>query len=251
MTVWQNSSSPISLDKNQIHLWRAHLDLPAIVVNELTNLLSADEIERANKFCFPEHKRRFIVARSILRQLLSNYLHLNPKDLEFAYSNLGKPSIIQSNKISFLQFNLSHSQEYALFGFSNYHLIGVDLEYLRTMSDASKIAERFFSPREFNLISNLPLEQQSQLFFKLWTAKEAYLKAVGTGLSGSLASVDIGLDQNHQTSLLAINGDPMTAQNWSIHSCFPAPNYVATIAINTKITAQQIHFWNWEQNNFS
>ncbi len=244
-TNWQDPLQPPILANNQVHVWRANLDLPTAEINQLATLLSTDEIARANKFRFPEHKRRFIATRGILRQLLGNYLQISAKILKFEYSDRGKPRLAASISDSSLEFNVSHSQEYALYGFTHHNQIGVDLEYLRDMKDAAKIAERFFSPRESQLIASLNSEQQQRIFFKLWTAKEAYLKAIGTGLTGSLDGVDISLDQAGYPSLLAINGNITAAASWSMHHCIPAINYVASVAIKTNIIKQQINFWNW------
>ncbi len=246
MTIWHSPLCQPVLDEHQVHIWRANLDLPAAEVVPLATCLSIDEIDRGSKFRFPEHKRRFIVARGILRQLLSNYLNISPKSVKFDYGDRGKPQILQSNTVHPLQFNISHSQEYALFGFTIDSLIGVDIEYLREMPDAAKIAQRFFSPREFDLIKNLAIEEQSKLFLKIWTAKEAYLKAIGTGLSGSLASINIDFEEYSRDALsFAINGNTTAKNNWSIYSCIPAADYVGTIAIETEISKEQIDFWNW------
>jgi 4'-phosphopantetheinyl transferase len=189
--------------------------------------LSPDEIARANKFRFVQHKSKFIAARGILRQLLGNYLKVSPRSLTFTYSDRGKPQL--ETDIS-LQFNISHSQDYALFGFTLNHLIGVDIEYRRSMPDALKIAQRFFSPREYKLLEEVAIEQQSKLFFQLWTAKEAYLKGTGSGLSGSLSSVEICLDQCESPYLSTLKQDKII--NWSLYSCTPATDYSAAIAIN-------------------
>lgn len=247
-TVWQHPSYQPQLNDNRVHVWRANLDLPTAEINQLATFLSTDEIARANKFRFPKHQKRFIAARGILRKLLGNYLQISADNLEFAYSDRGKPRLAASMSDSSLQFNISHSHEYALYGFTHHHPIGVDLEYLREMKDAAKMAERFFSPTEFKLLASLTSEQQQRVFFKLWTAKEAYLKAIGTGLADSLASVDISLDRAECPSLIAIKGNVAAAASWSMYSCIPAINYVATVAIETKITEQQIDFWHWHQD---
>ena len=247
MTIWQNPLRQPALDKHQVHIWRANLDLPTAEVDHLTTFLSTDELHRASKFRFPEHKRRFIVARGILRELLSHYLDISPESVQFNYSDRGKPQLLKPSTECPLQFNISHSQEYALFGFTTSNLIGVDIEYLREMPDSVKIAQRFFSPREFDLIKNLAIKEQSQGFFKLWTAKEAYLKAIGTGLSGSLAGVEIDFAEDSSSNLLlTINGDTMARNNWCIYSCLPATNYAGAIAVETQINKKQIDFWSWD-----
>lgn len=245
--MWKIPENQLSLTNNQVHVWRAKLDLSAHEIARLETLLSEDEKSRANRFRFPQHKRRFIAARAILREILANYLQINSDALRFEYSDRGKPRLAKSMEASSWQFNVSHSQELALYGFTCHKRIGVDVEYLRSMDDAAKIAERFFSAQESQLIANLSGEQQKQVFFQLWTAKEAYLKAIGEGLAGSLAGVDIDidLDQAKSLALLSIKEDVQAAASWLMYPCVPETNYIATVAIESKTEKQQIDFWNW------
>jgi 4'-phosphopantetheinyl transferase len=242
-SIWQTPAQLPTLRDNQVHIWRANLGLSTPEIEQLTTLLSTDEIARANKFRFVQHRSKFIAARGILRQLLGNYLKASPRSLTFAYSDRGKPQL--ATDIS-LQFNLSHSQEYALFGFTLNHLIGVDIEYQRAMPDALKIAQRFFSAREYRMLEAVTIEQQSKLFFQLWTAKEAYLKATGTGLAASLTSVEIALDRSESLYLSTLKKDKII--NWSLYSCTPATNYIAAIAINARVAAQNVDYWHWSNN---
>lgn len=237
-SIWQTPAQPPTLTDSQVHIWRANLELSTPEIEQLTTLLSTDEIARANRFRFVQHKSKFIAARGILRQLLGNYLKVSPRSLTFTYSDRGKPQL--ATDIS-LQFNLSHSEKYALFGFALNHLIGVDIEHQRAMPDALKIAQRFFSAKEYKMLAAVPLEQQPKLFFQLWTAKEAYLKATGTGLSGSLSSVEICLDQCESPYLSTLKQDKII--NWSLYSCTPATDYSAAIAINAQISAQDVNYW--------
>ena len=245
---WQYPPTNLpTLDKNRVHLWRAKLDLSDPELDRLATVLSPDEVARANRFRFPRHRRRFIVARGILRRLLANYLDIEPKDLEFFYGDRGKP-LLELEQLYPLQFNLSHSQEYVLYGFTYNCLIGVDLEYLREMSDLIKIARRFFSHREYKLLVEESEEARLKLFFQLWTAKEAYLKAIGTGITDSLGDVDIDIDEVFSPRLLAIKGDEVAAAKWSLYSCVPAPDYIASVAIKTT-SLTKIDFWHWHQIN--
>lgn len=248
MTIWQNPINLPELAVNRVHIWRASLDLPGEEIEKLISLLSEDELTRANKFRFLEHKNSFIAARGILRLLLGHYLTIEPQDLKFDYGDRGKPRLRETKSPKSLQFNISHSQKYALFGFVCDRSIGVDLEYLREMKDAVKIARRFFSDREFELISSLDVSQQSRIFFQLWTAKEAYLKAIGVGLAGSLANIEINLDRVGNAQILAIDDDDLQAKDWLMYSCVPQKDYTAAIAIHTPLAESQIDFWNWSPN---
>ena len=176
---------------------------------------------------------------------MGNYLSINPDQIQFEYSDRGKPQLSNSNPDYTLQFNISHSQENALYGFTYHHQIGVDLEYIREMPDALKIAQRFFSPREYKLLKESPIKEQRLLFFKLWTAKEAYLKAVGTGLADSLSEVEIKLNSDLSPQLQTIKGSPETIANWSLYPCPTAIDYVGAIAISPPKLPQQINFWHW------
>ena len=242
---WQHPKNLPTLDRDRVHVWRARLDLIDSEVARLTSILSPDEVARANRFRFARHRRRFIVARGILRQLLGNYLDIEPKDLQFDYGDRGKP-LLKLDRTEPLQFNLSHSHEYALYGFTYDCLIGVDLEYLRK-SDFMKIARRFFSDGEYELLMKASEDERAKLFFQLWTAKEAYLKAIGTGIADSLADVNLAIVEVLSPRLLAIKGDKLAAAKWSLCSCIPATGYIASIAIKTTPLVP-IDFWHWHQN---
>ena len=245
--IWQHPTNLPTLDKDRVHVWRARLNLSDFEIARLATVLSPDEIARADRFRFARHRRRFIVARGILRQLLGNYLDIEPKDLQFDYGDRGKPYLKDVDELISLQFNLSHSQEYALYGFTYHHLVGVDLEYLREMPDLIKIARRFFSNREYELLMRANEEARLKLFFQLWTAKEAYLKAIGTGIADSLADVELAIDKFLSPRLSTIGGDELAAAKWMLCSCIPATDYVASVAIKTTLFVP-IDFWHWHQN---
>ena len=242
-TDWQYAYQIPILKNGQVHVWRVHLDLPTKQIECLRESLSSDEIARAEKFRFPRHRRRFIAARATLRQLLGNYLQVSPSKVVFDYGDRGKPFLAGSLRDSRLQFNVSHSQEYALLGFTLNRLIGVDIEHLRPMPDAEQIARRFFTATELGLIQNATAKNKR--FFQLWTAKEAYLKAIGTGLSGMLDNVEVTLEPTQVLRFLTLEQD-RTAANWSLFCCTPATNYLAAIAVETPLSSPQIDFWHWD-----
>ena len=239
--MWQIPEGNLSIQTDIVHVWRANLDLPLNEIAKLETILSDDEKLRANRFRFPQHRRRFIAARGILRQLLASYLDVASHCLKFEYSSRGKPRLMDN----ILEFNISHSQELALYGITCYPKIGIDLEYLREIDDLQKIAQRFFSPKESEFITCLRDNEQRQAFFQLWTAKEAYLKATGEGLTGSLDGVEISITAEPSVTLTSIKGDIQAAANWLMSSFVPATDYIATVAIETTNRSQQIEFWSW------
>lgn len=203
------------ISNDEVHLYFISLDLSTDRLEKLASFLSEDEIIRANRYHFPAHKRRFLVARGCLREILGSYLAINPEKVEFIYSERGKPSI----KAPF-QFNISHSHEMALCGLTLTGRIGVDLEKMRAMKDLQSLTKRFFCAREHKLIEKSG--EKEKLFFQLWTAKEAYLKALGTGISGGLDRVEVGLD-------------PLKLENvageWQLWTTEIGDNYRATVVI--------------------
>ncbi len=227
----------LELSENNVHIWSTNLKLGSSKIEKLSTILSSDEKDRANKFYFERDKNRFIIARGTLRKILSRYLNIEPKKLQFTYSERGKPYLPDTS----ILFNLSHSQDLALYAITQVNLIGIDLEYIRPMNDAENLTKRFFSPQEYNLISQLPPQKQQETFFKLWTCKEAYLKATGDGLAGGLEKVEICLTPEKPVEFFSINQDIKEASRWYLHQFIPQPNYIAAVAVAGK--NQNLSFW--------
>ncbi len=218
-------SHRFSLSAGELHVWSANLDLDLGRLNVLKELLSDDEQARAGRFRFWRDQRRFIAGRGILRQLISRYFHIHPRSIEFHYSEFGKPFVLDGD----LGFNLAHSQDSILYGFCLSKDIGVDLEYLRPIEDVTSIASRYFSPAETRAILGVPVEQQNELFLSYWTLKEAYIKAIGQGLSYPLDAFEVSIPDLLEPRLLEIHGDD-SSSIWSLFSLRPEANYVAAVA---------------------
>ncbi len=217
-----------SLDDNPVDIWQAELSRSPLELEELNTILAPEERLRADKFKLEIHRNRFISARGILRQILSLYVDIAPDKIEFIYSDRGKPSLV--NNLLNIQFNVSHSENIAVYAVTKNRIIGIDIEYLNEKHDCLNIAQRFFSVREFEAINQLTGKARSRLFFQLWTAKEAYLKATGEGLSGSLDKVEINSDRGR--SIYAIDGK--NNFNWQLKQLDLAEDYLATVAVEIK-----------------
>ena len=220
---WLPAPKELDLLLNDVHIWRINLNSDELQLQSFRETLSSDEIARAERFYFPEHRQRFMAGRGTLRTILGQYLDIAPKQVEFEYQPRGKPLLAAKFADQGLLFNLSHSQDLALLGVSCQHQIGVDLEYIRTMSDLEGLAKRFFSAREYEYLRLLSPAQQQQIFFRYWTCKEAYLKATGDGLV-QLEEIEIDLTPN-QPSKLLVSGD------WSLRELTPADNFAAAVVV--------------------
>ncbi len=213
---WQLPPKQLLANKNEVHIWRATLDCPLEEVERLAPILSADERRRAERFHFEQDRQRFIVARGLLRTILANYLGIPAARLEFDYGHHGKPAI----KDTQLRFNLSHSKSLALYAITRDRELGIDLEFIRPMTEAEQIAQRYFSPQENAVFQALSPEQKPAGFFYHWTRKEAYLKAVGDGIAAGNDDFD---------EMVATDG--ARPNRWFLRSFVPAANYQATVAV--------------------
>ncbi|MEB3220232.1 MAG: 4'-phosphopantetheinyl transferase superfamily protein [Nostocales cyanobacterium 94392] len=220
--MWLKVPTDIKLLANEVHVWRASLDEVKPSLEYLTQMLSEDELVRAKRFHFEQHQQRFIAGRGILRSILGRYLDVEPSKIQFGYEPRGKPFLDQSYHTN-LGFNLSHSQDFALYAVSLSDSIGVDLEWINSITDVLSLAKKFFSLSEFTKIKSATPHQQQQLFFRYWTCKEAYLKATGTGLK-DLHKVEISLTPE-QPARLNVPGE------WSLVEIEPFVNCAAAIAI--------------------
>ena len=162
---------------------------------EYYGLLSPDECDRAARLLNLQHQTDFIAARGMLRSTLAEYTHCSPQALRFEYGNYGKPRLADYPN---LHFNLAHSNGRALIVVSETAVVGVDLEKVRLVPKLLSLAKRFFKASEYGAIVALPESLQPEQFFAYWTCKEAYLKAVGIGLS-QISNLELHLDDSSVT----------------------------------------------------
>jgi 4'-phosphopantetheinyl transferase len=239
---WCFAPALISFEKDEVHVWRASLDVEMSRLKILRSTLSADEQAKAGRFYFQTDRDRFIVARGLLRTILGRYLGLKPSQLQFSYSPYGKPALASEFSVAGLRFNLSYSDELALYAITHGREIGIDIERIRPELAQEGIAERFFSPREVVALRNLPADVQPEAFFTCWTRKEAYAKARGPGLELPLDQFDVSLTPGQPASLLCEPGEPF---HWSIRELFARPGYVAAIAVEGN--EWQLRCWQWPE----
>ncbi len=232
-----------SLALDTIHLWKTDLDVTPPELSSLEQTLDPGERERGNRFRFPRHRRRFVAARGVLRDVLSTYVALAPEDLQFSYSEAGKPELAAEQNPDGVRFNLSHAHELALIAISRGAPVGVDLEHRRDLDDVFGLAQRHFSPIELAELSALPRELWEAGFFACWTRKEAYVKATGEGLSTALDRFAVSVSPHEPPQLLHVDGDPERARGWRLMDVSPAPDYVATLAVQREDWQLVTHHW--------
>lgn len=230
----------LTLTLNEVHIWPASLKENKNNLFYFYSLLSKDEKERANSFKFSKDQNYFIIARGILRCLLSLYLGQAPEKLQFIYGPWGKPYISQEN---LLNFNISHSGEYALYAFTPHYAIGVDLEYIDYTLKLDEIAPQIFSIPELNDWKHMGFKDQVNTFFARWVAKEAFLKALGKGWCEDEEKIafEIRNDLKNQ------NLNEKIARERTNFFCF---NYIPGYASALFIDGAFLHpfYHSWDQN---
>jgi 4'-phosphopantetheinyl transferase len=218
-------------DDADVHLWRASLDTAAVAhVALLESTLSSDERERAERYRFARDRVRYVVARGTLRAILGRYLGLAPAHLRFVYGPQGKPALALEHGRG-ISFNLSHAGDVALYAVTHGRRVGVDIEQVAPDVAGSTVPEHTFSPREVATLRALPLHEQTGAFFRCWTRKEAYVKALGAGFSLDLTSFDVSLAPGDIPALLATRPDPTEAAHWSLYDVDVGSGYTAALAV--------------------
>jgi 4'-phosphopantetheinyl transferase len=198
-----------------------------LVVAGLERVLSREELERASRFRFPQLTSAYVITHGVLRLLLARYLDRDPAGISFVQGVQGKPALSKAPPV---EFNLTHSEGMAAVAVTIGCPLGVDLEHLRPLPDMEEIAGRYFCPEEAAELLSLAPGEREQAFFRCWTRKEAYIKAVGDGLSCPLDSFQVTIQADMPARLVHIAGDRVAAARWTLHDLSLAPDYIAALA---------------------
>ncbi|MGK7908948.1 MAG: 4'-phosphopantetheinyl transferase superfamily protein [Synechococcus sp.] len=216
------------------------LDCNLQIIVHLKKFLNQMEQQKVERFYFTRDRNSYVVARGLLRLILGLYLDESPANVKFDYGAQGKPALAEQH-ISSIKFNLSHSKNIALFAFSCNRDLGVDVEYHRYLSDWHGIAKHFFAPSEQSALNKIPPEHQQHAFFDCWTRKEAFIKALGGGLSIPLDQFEVSLAPNQPASLLSVEGKTENSKRWSMVGLDTQSDYSAALVVEGP--PPKIHTW--------
>lgn len=216
--------------EGEVHVSAFALDVAAEIVAAAAELLTSEERRRADQFRLPGLRERYIIGRAAMRRMVAEQLGVAARELCFTLSPRGKPSLPGAG----LHFNLAHSGGLAVLAVTRAGEVGVDVERIRPMPDALDLAARFFSPRELAALRAVPPAGRDAAFFRLWTRKEAWLKATGDGIAESLAKIEVEFRPEENCRVLAIGGDAVVAAEWCLQPLEPAAGYVGALAIRRR-----------------
>ncbi len=236
---WTEPPSALSIAGDEIHVWLAHLPSAQASLARLRSTLSNEESSRAEKFRFIEHRERWEMTRGVLRLLLASYIDAPASEIAFQYGAQGKPGL-KIPASSNLHFNTSHAGDYAAFAFTRVGEVGVDIECVRDeMPGRDDIVRRYFAPGEQRQWFALPEPARARAFFKLWTRKEAFVKARGTGLFSGLETFEVSLDAPR---VVRSDTDASEVSSW-MAELPPVPGYEGAVVV--RATSCVARFWKW------
>lgn len=205
-------------ERGEVHVWRVSLEEAASQFEGLRLSLTLDELTRAERFHFPEDRKKFILARGMLKKILGRYLETAPEEIVLGCGPYGRPEL--ANRA--LRFNVSHSHGFALFALAPEREIGVDIEYINSDLPIGDIAEQVFPELEVVILGMLPEEMREKVFFTFWTRREALLKARGTGFACG------------REALRKLSWEFQDNAPWSVKDLDVGPGYAAALAARGK-----------------
>ncbi|HXI23056.1 MAG TPA: 4'-phosphopantetheinyl transferase superfamily protein [Pyrinomonadaceae bacterium] len=241
--LWHPAPEHPVIDHEAVHVWRADLNQEWELVRRLWTGLAPYEQKKANRFYLKSDRIHFIVARGALRDILSHYLDISPRNIEFSYGPFGKPDLLDRSAGNHLRFNVSHSNGIAVYAIARNREIGVDLELIREEAASLDIADRFFSPLEVLALREIPRELQSVAFFNCWTHKEAYVKARGEGIPYGLGRFTVSLAPGEPVAFRSSEERPEDMGNWLLMELPVVQGYASALVVRRPVSG--VNFWRW------
>lgn len=220
-----------ALPGGEVHVWIANVNVPAPLAARLEDTLSHDERSQAGRFVFEHHRRRYSAAHGILRDILARYVAKEPREIVFSLNAFGKPFLPEGDENRRLFFNMSHAGDLVVVALARDRLIGVDVEFIRPVPEIDAIAEYNFAPQERALIVNSSASDREPLFFTCWTRKEAYIKAVGKGLSLPLDSFDVSVPPGASGRSIEPTKDSPGVAGWWLSDLIVPPGYKGAVVV--------------------
>jgi len=227
LKLWQKTPDTLSLSKDHIDIWLCDLKQLSGDINIFFFFFSEDERQRADKLKVEDKKQQYIITRGALRQRLGLLTNIDPKDFVFEYLEHGKPIFNNDARFTDITFNISHSHDLALIAIAQKQSIGIDIEKINHESKHDQLVARFFSKAEQAEFQTIQEANRAKAFCACWTRKEAFIKAVGDGVSYGLDKFDVAVDPENQTP--DINLHKPSEETWSAINLPINDEYMASL----------------------
>lgn len=224
--------------QTEVHVWFCQ---PLLIkdqskLSEYKSVLSKQEIERYDRFYFEKDRHSYLVSHALLRQSLSKYTDVHASQWQFSNNEHGKPQLVSSSAVPDICFNLTHTAGLSACVVSLKRTCGIDAENIHRKNDLKSVAQRMFADEE---IARLEDNSINQSFYYFWTLREAYVKAMGTGLAGSSKEFYFDIDkrdlsvQLHQKNTSYNNGE-----SWHFRLYEPTPEHVLAVGFQSQDEVQ-------------
>jgi 4'-phosphopantetheinyl transferase len=229
--AWPPATGATTLSDDGLDVWALSLDAHQAHSDKLAAILSSAERDRAAEYGLDAPRQRFIVTRAALRMLLGQYLGWPASDIELDHDPHGKPRLAAGSMARDLRFNVAHSANLALIAVTRGSEVGVDAERVRRVKHADHIARRYFHPAEMQAVVSASPAARDAVFMRCWTGKEAVLKAIGTGITGSLASFKVPTEELFGAAWIDLPSplSPNFSRCW-LRELAPCQQYVGAVA---------------------
>ncbi|MHA1544155.1 MAG: 4'-phosphopantetheinyl transferase family protein [Alphaproteobacteria bacterium] len=179
---WEKPPVTFNLDADTLHIWKVNLNALG-ACGRFHNVVSASERNQGARIIDPVKRKRYLSAHTVLRKILSFYLRRPADAIRFSVEADGKPFVEGASHLNPIAFNISHSGTCMLAAVSKCGAVGIDLEKKHSVDAKGWIVEHYFSKNDCSFFNDIPCEKRQNAFLAAWTLKEAYGKALGTGLS--------------------------------------------------------------------
>lgn len=211
------------MDHHFVDIWQADLIQDAAILSKFRDVLDEQEKYKADTYKLPLMRDRYVAVRGISRLVLAGYLKADPATLKFTVGEYGKPALICNT----LHFNISHTDNLLLVAVANFPEIGIDIEVIKPRNNLDGLARRCFTASEFQVWRQLSLSQSLDTFYRLWTKKEAFVKAIGRGIALGLEQCEVETDKGGQLRMIpAAYG---AASDWKITEITVSTNACAAL----------------------
>ncbi len=242
-SYWKSPSSNPRIRTGEIHIWRILLDPSREKTSSNRRVLSQSENRRADRYIRDIDRFRFISGRSAIRTILGQYLNIKASKIKMLTNPQGKPFLKESSN---LRFNLSHSENYAVLAVTKIYPIGIDLEFTHAIKEMNTLVMQYFSTNEIEQYRSLPEDLQIKGFFNGWTAKEAFVKALGKGFSLPLNQFSLSLIPDKPVVLITSNLDSISQRQWTFFRLEPINGSICTVAVQSK-DIKSIKIWDFQR----
>jgi 4'-phosphopantetheinyl transferase len=219
-------------------VWLEDLFADAMEYGYYWSLLDACEQAKGERFLQAQHQRQYVISHGKLRLVLAGYLGLAPDKVRYSVTASGKPFIVCGQKPHELRFNLSHSGTKMLVAVGLQEYLGVDIEVWGGNADFATLAKHCFADTEYRYWSGLPVESQRSAFYRFWTRKESFIKAVGEGLAIELPKVVTSVAG--EAGYVAIPVRYGLPENWRLKDLELGGNFSAALTVSGELASVRI-----------